>query len=230
MNTCNLSSTNRPIWISLKHTNTNRNYHQHFCSKKQKQKPETHPYYNSSFAFKSMILSGMNSASNKNVRPEVLHSVKFGDETKVGLPRFAFVILEKPKSPPGKNKQTNKRLTTEYDHILSTFVRLVVKKNLQTFTTSHILYNSKIHLRRLTLLEYNSLTVFSIFATVIHKVEWYMNVISCIDLYFYKKRQTWINAYLFCSGCLMYVSGFTTFWTAVSHFSVSPFAGTEFDT
>lgn len=118
-----------------------------------------------------MILSGMNSTSNKNVRPEVLHSVKFGDETKVGLPRFAFVILEKPKSPPGKNKQTNKRLTTEYDLILSTFVRLVVKKNLQTFTTSHILYNSKIHLRRLTLLEYNSLTVFSIFATVIHKVE-----------------------------------------------------------
>lgn len=49
----------------------------------------------------------MNSTSNKNVRPEVLHSVKFGDETKVGLPRFAFVILEKPKSPPGKNKQTN---------------------------------------------------------------------------------------------------------------------------
>lgn len=49
----------------------------------------------------------MNSTSIKNVRPEVLHSVKFGDETKVGLPRFAFVILEKPKSPPVKNKQTS---------------------------------------------------------------------------------------------------------------------------
>lgn len=30
------------------------------------------------------------------LRPEVFHSVKFGDETKIGLPCFAFVILEKP--------------------------------------------------------------------------------------------------------------------------------------
>lgn len=228
MNTCNLSSTNRPIWISLKHTNTNRNYHQHFCSKKNKNQKPIHTiilalhlslwYWvawtqqvTKTYAQKSSTVS------NLEMRRRLACHV------------LLLSFLKNQRAHLGKTK-TNKRLTTEYDHILSTFVRLVVKKNLQTFTTSHILYNSKIHLRRLTLLEYNSLTVFSIFATVIHKVEWYMNVISCIDLYFYKKRQTWINAYLFCSGCLMYVSGFTTFWTAVSHFSVSPFAGTEFDT
>lgn len=36
----------------------------------------------------------------KYLRPEVFHSVEFGDETKICLPRFAFVILEKPQSPP----------------------------------------------------------------------------------------------------------------------------------
>lgn len=34
------------------------------------------------------------------LRPEVLHGVKLGDEAQVGLPRFAFVVLEKPESPP----------------------------------------------------------------------------------------------------------------------------------
>lgn len=59
----------------------------------------------------------MNSTSIKNLRPEVLHSVKFGDETKVGLPRFAFVILEKPKSPPENNK-TKKQKQTKKNQIL----------------------------------------------------------------------------------------------------------------
>lgn len=130
----------------------------------------------------------------------------------------AHLKITKPKN---KNKPKKTRFfTTEYDRIVSTFVRLVVKKNLQykyvlaqTFTTSNILYNnSKIHLRgRLTLLEYNSLIVFSIFATVIIRIrhECYKSFIlasrsgATADLYFYKKRQTWINAYLFCNGCLM---------------------------
>lgn len=40
-----------------------------------------------------------------NLRPEIFHSVKFGDEAKVGLPCFAFVVLEKPKSPPGNQRR-----------------------------------------------------------------------------------------------------------------------------
>lgn len=40
-----------------------------------------------------------------NLRPEVFHSVKLGDETQVCLPSFAFVILEKPQSPPGKTER-----------------------------------------------------------------------------------------------------------------------------
>lgn len=40
-----------------------------------------------------------------HLRPEVFHSVKLGDETKIGFPCFAFVILEKPKSPPEKNQR-----------------------------------------------------------------------------------------------------------------------------
>lgn len=39
-----------------------------------------------------------------NLRPKVFHSVKLGDEAQVGLPGFAFVILEKPQSPPGKTE------------------------------------------------------------------------------------------------------------------------------
>lgn len=42
-----------------------------------------------------------------NVRPEVFHSVKLGDKAQVCLPSFAFVILEKPQSPPGKTKTVN---------------------------------------------------------------------------------------------------------------------------
>lgn len=44
-----------------------------------------------------------------NLRPEVFHSVKFGDETKIRLPCFAFVVLEKPKSPPANQRRV--RLT-----------------------------------------------------------------------------------------------------------------------
>lgn len=40
-----------------------------------------------------------------NLRPEVFHSVKLGDETQVRLPCFAFVILEKPQSPPSETRQ-----------------------------------------------------------------------------------------------------------------------------
>lgn len=39
------------------------------------------------------------------LRPEIFHRVKIGDETEVGLPCFAFVILEKPKSPPEKSRK-----------------------------------------------------------------------------------------------------------------------------
>lgn len=36
------------------------------------------------------------------LRPEIFHRVKSGDQTKIGLPCFAFVIFEEPKSPSEK--------------------------------------------------------------------------------------------------------------------------------
>lgn len=41
------------------------------------------------------------------LRPEIFHRVKPGDQTKIGLPCFAFVILEEPKSPSEKSKTFN---------------------------------------------------------------------------------------------------------------------------
>lgn len=40
-----------------------------------------------------------------NLRPEVFHSVKLGDETQVCLPSFAFVVLEKPQRPSRQTEQ-----------------------------------------------------------------------------------------------------------------------------
>lgn len=37
-----------------------------------------------------------------NLRPEIFHRVKSGDQTKIGLPCFAFVIFEEPKCPSEK--------------------------------------------------------------------------------------------------------------------------------
>lgn len=58
-----------------------------------------------------------------NLRPEVFHSVKLGDETQVGLPGFAFVILEKPQSPPGKTET----------HKSSTFYNMAAASRLRCF-------------------------------------------------------------------------------------------------
>lgn len=52
----------------------------------------------------SILYSRLYSNNIIYLRPEVFYSVKFGDETKVGLPCFAFVILEKPKSPPANQR------------------------------------------------------------------------------------------------------------------------------
>ena len=34
-----------------------------------------------------------------SLRPEIFNRVKFGDESQVGLPRLALVILEEPQRP-----------------------------------------------------------------------------------------------------------------------------------
>lgn len=53
------------------------------------------------------------------LRPKVFHSVKFRDETKIGLPRFALVILEEPKSPPEKSKKSYCPLSTYLTQLCS---------------------------------------------------------------------------------------------------------------
>lgn len=40
-----------------------------------------------------------NNKRNNLLRPEILNGVELGDEPQIGLPSFAFVVLEKPKSP-----------------------------------------------------------------------------------------------------------------------------------
>lgn len=57
-----------------------------------------------------------------SLRPEVFHSVKFWDETQVGSPCFAFVVLEKPKSPPANQKTSYYRQTARVPSLVTLLI------------------------------------------------------------------------------------------------------------
>lgn len=95
----------------------------------------------------------LNTIKYPYLRPEIFHRVKSGDQTKIGLPCFAFVILEEPKSP--SEKGTN----------------VTPSKHLSDRTKTQDGINS------------------------LHKTQ----------------KDKSLNSYLFCNGCLIYFSGFTTF-------------------
>lgn len=124
-------------------------------------------------------------------RPEVFHGVKFRDETKVCLPCFTFVVLEKPKSPSANQRRVI------YFKLAACLPSCAM---LWWWCCDDVMETTQI-----------SVTAWHV-SQLKQRFSWEKNVLYTVYHHTpVHKVFCRIWSYLFCNGCLMYASGLTTF-------------------